>query len=169
MDYSLEEYLEMLEDLIDKGKTNPFSKRVSIDKRRILEILEDMRLNLPDELRQAQRITDDRDKIIDDAKNKAASIIREGESQAQEMLSEHVLSKQAEAHARAIVDEAKRMARNIRISAFEYVDDMLAVTSDSMRDALMSFTSHFRAVEDDVAKSLDIIYENRQELMNSKG
>jgi vacuolar-type H+-ATPase subunit H len=163
------DYLDTLEDLIENTKTNPFSNKISIEKDRIFDLISEMRMNLPHEMKQAQRIIDDHDKIIGDAQNKAASILREGENRAKEMLGDHALCKQAEEKAREILDEAKQDAREMRLGAYEYADGLLAKAETTLREAMDHFTAQFRAIEDSVSETIDIIYENRQELQNSRG
>ncbi|MCL2461655.1 MAG: ATPase, partial [Defluviitaleaceae bacterium] len=72
---SLMDFLDELEELVESCKSVPFSNRVAVEKDRILDIVRDIRLNIPVELRQAQRILDEHDKIVNEANVKASSIL----------------------------------------------------------------------------------------------
>ena len=63
--------LELLEDIIEEGSKLPFGNKVMIDKSKALEILRDVRISLPDEVKQAEWINTERQRIIDDAKEEA--------------------------------------------------------------------------------------------------
>jgi len=161
---SLLDYLEMLEDLIEGSKTMPFSNKVSLDKEQIFDIIADMRLNLPNEIRHAQKIIEDHDRIINDAKNKAAQILKEAEHNAQEMADEHEIYKQALEQSRDLMDETKKAARDMRLSAIDYADEILLKTENAIRESMSSMNLQYRAIEDSFSETIEVLYSNRQEL-----
>ncbi len=165
---SLLDYLDMLEDLLERSKAVPFSNRISIDKERVFDLVSEMRLNLPNEMRQAQRIIEDHDKIIADAKNKAASIIKEAEHKAQELTDEHEIYKLAVEQSRELMEDTKRSARDMRLSAVDYADEILSKTENAIRDCLSNITAQYRVVEDNLSDTIEVLYSNRQELRGNK-
>ena len=76
---ALIDYLDMLEDKIESARALPFSNKISIEKESLLDIISEMRMNIPNEIRQAQRIIFDHDNILKDAKEQAVRIISEAE------------------------------------------------------------------------------------------
>lgn len=161
---SIYDYLEKLEDVLDNSKAIPFSNKISVDKEELFEIISDIRLNLPGVIKQAQRLSDSCDKIINDANNKANSIIREAEDNAQRLVMESEITKLANQQASVIMEEAKQTAREMRIGAVEYADELLANVEKSIKDSLDAFNKTSKQVDEFMANELNIIYENRQEL-----
>ena len=164
---SLLDYLEMLEDLIEGSKTMPFSNKVSLDKEQIFDIIADMRLNLPNEIRHAQKIIDDHDRIINDAKSKAAQILSEAEHRSQEMADEHEIYKLAVEQARELMDDTKKSARDMRLSSIDYADEILLKTENAIRESINSMNLQYRAIEDSFSETIEVLYSNRQELRGS--
>ncbi len=161
---SIFDLLDDLEDLLDKSASRPFTKKISIDKDEIFDIIGDIRLSLPGEIKQAQRIADNCDKIINDANNKAQSIIKDAEEKRERLISDHEISKKAREEAAVITSEAKDTAREMRIAAVEYADNLLAQTEQTIRAALDEFLRISRGTEDFLGKEIDLVYNNRQEL-----
>lgn len=161
---SLLDYLEMLEDLIEGSKTMPFSNKVSLDKDQIFDIISDMRINLPNEIRHAQKIIDDHDRIINDAKNKASQILKEAEHRSQEMADEHEVYKAAMEQARDLMDDTKKSARDMRLSAIDYADEILLKTENAIRESMNNMNLQHRAIEDSFSETIEVLYSNRQEL-----
>ena len=85
---SIFDLLDELEDMLDSAPTKAFSKKISIDRDALFELIGDIRLSLPVEIKQAQRIADNCDKIINDANNKAQSIIKDAEEKCERLISE---------------------------------------------------------------------------------
>ncbi|MCL2852739.1 MAG: hypothetical protein FWE20_06875 [Defluviitaleaceae bacterium] len=161
---SLVDYLDMLEDLIEGSRTVPFSNKVSLDKDQIFEIISDMRLNLPNEIRNAQKIIDDHDRIINDAKSKAAQIIRDAEHEQQQMVDDHQVYKLAVEQANELMDETRKSARDMRLSSIDYADEILLKTENSLRESMNSINMQYRAIEDSFGDTIEVLYSNRQEL-----
>lgn len=161
---SIFDMLDALEDLLDDAKAMPFSNKVGINRDEFFEILSDIRLNLPGEIKQAQRIAADCDKIINDAHNKANAILKEAEDRSERLTGEHEITKMAKEQAAMIIDEAKATAREMRIGAVEYADEILANTEQAIKETLDNFSKQSRMAEDFFAREIDVIYDNRQEL-----
>jgi len=171
----IEDLLSQMEDVLEDAKNVPFSSKVSVDKTAIYDIIDALRIvvadvqkDLPNEIVQARRVISDSDKILNDARNKASMVIKSAESEIQKMTDDHEITKLATAQATQIVEEGKRNARELRINAMEYADEILAKTEDIIRDAADSFTRHSREAESFFSDTVDTIYGNRQELRGVK-
>ncbi|MBR3920380.1 MAG: hypothetical protein IKJ47_00430 [Oscillospiraceae bacterium] len=80
---NIDEILEMIDDTLDKGATVPFSgKKVMVDADKIRDLLNEIRVNLPQEIKQAKLIVMDRKTIISDANEEAETIVRKAEERA---------------------------------------------------------------------------------------
>lgn len=117
--------MDVLEEIVVKGGHIPFSGRCLIEKTEALELLKEMRSRLPEDMKQAKRIIDDRQKILLDAQKEANNIIHEAESKVQLLIDDNKITKQATEQAREIVDNAQKKAREIRLGARDYIDGML--------------------------------------------
>ena len=72
--------LETLEDILERSKSVPFTEKAIVDKEEVLEIIKDVRLKLPDELKQAKWIKEERQRILLEAEKEADEIVKEAEN-----------------------------------------------------------------------------------------
>lgn len=165
---SLLDYLDIFEDLLDNGKAVPFSNKTSVNREKMYDIINEIRLNIPNEIRQAQKIIEDHDRIINDAKTKAAAIIREAENDAKMMTNSHEIYKMATEQASEIMEEAKKSARDMRLNAMDYADEILAKTESMIREAMGNLEQQHRIMDDYFSRTVDVLYQNRQELRGNK-
>jgi len=161
----LYEYLDDMEDVLDaSGKANPFSTKIAVDKGRLIDIISDIRMSLPNEFKQAQRTIADQDKIIAEAKNRADNIIRNADAEAKALASDHEIFRRASEDAVEILDEAKREAKEYRLTAVGYVDDLLEQAESQIKQAMDNMEKQHRILMEYFHQTVDVIYENRQEL-----
>lgn len=119
---SIEEILEDMSELLDKAAAVPFSPHKSvIDAERMRDLITDARLNVPQEVRQAQNIAYDRDRIIKDAETRAEKIIQQAEERAKTMVEEEAIVKEAKKRALEAVTKAKGESDAIREATDNYV------------------------------------------------
>jgi len=119
------ELLSELEEIIEKGFEIPIVKKTFIDKERVMEIINDISLQLPDELRVAKSIAEDSKRIIQDAQKQADAKIKEAEHKIMALVDEHEITKQATANANDIISKAQKDGREIKLAAIKYADDLL--------------------------------------------
>ena len=128
--------LEELEDLLEKSKGLPFTHKSLVDKEEILEIIKEIRLKLPDELKQAKWIKEERQRILVEAQNEADEIIKEAENRIISMIDEHEITKKAYEKKVEIIETANEMSREIKSGTEEYADGILAGIEVALEDAL---------------------------------
>jgi hypothetical protein len=112
--------LDQLEEVLGAGSRLPLTSRTLVDEQEILDILDQIRVSIPDELKAARRLTQDRDQVISDAHAEAERILRDAEAHAAERVAEHNLSRSAEMRAADIEDRALRRAADTRREADAY-------------------------------------------------
>lgn len=166
MESSIYSLLDTLEDIVENAKAIPLTQKVSVAKDDLFEIIGEIRLNLPGEIKQATRIVNGSEKIIDEANAKANSIIRDAEAEAERMILDHEITKRAKEEAEAIMMEARAKAENMRIGSIEYANQMLENTETQIKSILDNFTKRANGVQDFLNTELDAIYGERQELRN---
>lgn len=114
-----------MEDILEDSSTIPLSGKVLVDKEELLEIIKEIRIKLPDEIKQAEWIKDERQRILAEAQNEADSMISEVKSHIEELVEEDEITKKAKYRAEEILDKSKTNAKEIRIGAREYGDELL--------------------------------------------
>lgn len=119
---SIEEILEDMVELLDKATAVPFASHKSvIDTERMRELIDDARLNVPQEVKHAQMVEFDRDRIIKEAEAKAEKIVRQAEERAKAIVDEEVIVKEAKKRALEAVTKAKNESDAIREATDNYV------------------------------------------------
>lgn len=123
--YSIEDLIEMLEDIIHDATRVPFGKRSMVDVDKINDIVSDMRMVLPMEIQQAQKVVSDKNSIISEAKREAESIIRKAEQRRAELIEENDVMKEARRRATEIISSAQSRSTDLRVSTNDFADKML--------------------------------------------
>ena len=119
------EIIDKLEEKIDKAMNIPIINRSLMDKEDLLADIEDIRLQLPEELKQARWMKEERKKIISEAQQEAESIIKAAEEKTIQMVQEHEITKKAYERATGMIDSAKENAQETRRQTLEYCDELL--------------------------------------------
>jgi hypothetical protein len=170
----LREYIGKIEDILDVARTVPLSRKVSIDKDEMHDVLdqvimlvEDMQKDLPSEISHAKRIISDSDKIVADSRNKAAAVIANANEQIEKLTEEHEITKRANEQAGIIIDEGRRSAREMRINAIEYAYEILEKSESTVREAIDMLSKRYNGVITEFSETADLLYNNRQELLGN--
>ena len=130
---SIEEILDQLDELIDRAWSLPLTGgRCVVDADKVRELLDDVRLNMPTEIRQAQSIVADRTEIVNTAKKEAEAIIARAEKRTAALVEEEEIVRQSRSKAAEIAQQAQQQSREMRQSAKEFVDNILKNTEESL-------------------------------------
>jgi len=142
--------LDILEDELESGVNVPFARKVLIDKERCMDIIKDIRLNLPDEIKQAELLKKERQRILVEAQKEAETIIKDAEQRIEALVDNHEITQRAYQQAREIIENCQNSAKEIRLGANEYADSLL------------------EQIENYLMEQIEILRKNRQELNNMK-
>jgi vacuolar-type H+-ATPase subunit H len=113
--------------LIENARSMPMSRaNCVVDRGQLIGALQQLRAELPTELRRAVALLDERDKIIDAGRREAERIISEGEAEHARLVSINEIVVSAEHEAARIVGEARAEAQRLREEVDDYVDTALA-------------------------------------------
>lgn len=134
--YSIEQLIEQLEDLMNEATRVPFNKKSMVDIDRMNDVIQEMRMVMPMEIQQAQKVVMDKNNIINSAKQEAESIIRKAEQLRAEMLNESDLVKEARRRATEMVSVEQSHCADLRSSTNDYIDKMLKRVIDLMANDL---------------------------------
>ena len=123
--------LETLEECLERAKTIPFTQKGIVDKEEILDIIKEIRLKLPDELKQAKWVKEERGRILVEAQKEADGIVKEAENRIISMIDEHEITRKAQ-----IIETANEMSREISKVTKEYADNILEKVETALQEAL---------------------------------
>jgi F0F1-type ATP synthase membrane subunit b/b' len=124
---NVDEILETIEEMLDKAVQVPFSgKKCLVDVEKLREWIDEIRLNLPSEIKQARNLVNDRKIILNDAKAEADSIIKKAEEKARNLVSQQEITRQAQEKANEIMANAQTKSKELRNTTNDYVDNMLS-------------------------------------------
>lgn len=134
---NVNEILDIMEEMLESAWAVPLSggKRV-IEVDRFEELIDDVRMNLPQEIKQAKLIVTDRKMILDDAKKEAEGIVKAAEERARRMVNEDEITKKAKAQAGEILATAQTQARELKRAANEFSESVLKNTEQGLMDAV---------------------------------
>ena len=137
MSSKIEQLIDEIEEYIDDCKYQPLSTtKIIVNKEQIDELLRELRMRTPDEIKRYQKIISNKEAILEDARAKAEALINEATIHTTQLINEHEIMQRAieqanaviadaSAKAQQIVDRAVEDAGNIRLGAIQYTDDML--------------------------------------------
>lgn len=117
--------IDQLEDIVENSFTLPIFNKTLINKDDVMELLSDLRLRLPEELKQAKYVKEERTRIIAEAHQEASNIIKSTEEQIEQMVNENEITKKAYEQANEIITNAQKNAREIRLGARQYTENLL--------------------------------------------
>ena len=183
----IEQLISEIEEYIDSCKYQALSNtKIIVNKEELEELLVELRLRVPDEIKKYQKIISQQDTILgdarsqadammEDAKKQADSIMAQANAQTSEMVNEHEIMQRAYAHAnevveqanmeaQAIVDKALADANDIRQGAISYTDEMLQSLQNILNHTMDGARGRFDSFMTSLQSSYDIVSSNRREL-----
>ena len=134
--------LDELEEYLEGGKTLPFTNKGIVDKEEMLEIIKEIRIKLPDELKQAKWIKEERNRILVEAQKEAEGIVKEAENRIISMIDEHEITRKAYEQKAQIIETANEMSREISKGTKDYADNILEKVETALQDALRTIENN---------------------------
>ncbi|MCM1090442.1 MAG: vacuolar family H+-ATPase subunit H [Butyrivibrio sp.] len=176
MNSRIEQLIDEIEEYIENCKPRFMSNtEIIVNKEEIDELLRELRMKTPDEIKRYQKIISNKEAILKDAKDKAEALINEATVHTNQLINEHEIMQQAYAQANEVVtmatvqaqeilDNATMEANAVRSAATQYMDDILAHLENVITSALQSSTNNYENLIGSLGQYRDIILSNRQEL-----
>lgn len=124
--------IDRLEEMISQATKVPLTGKVLMEPDELLALVDEMRELIPQEIRDANRIARDRESILRESREQAEQTVREAQALAAKLTSEAAVAKEAQSQADELIDQAKRVAREIRQNALEWADELFARTQPDM-------------------------------------
>jgi vacuolar-type H+-ATPase subunit H len=122
--------------------------KVWIDKEELEELIKKIRIALPDEIKEAEWVSREKERYIAQAQEEAKRILKEAENYAERLVREDQITARAEEDAHRIIDEAKQMSGEIETEALQYANQLL------------------ENLEDSLERTITVVHKGREELVN---
>lgn len=130
--------VDRLEALLNNGWRIPLTSNVIIDEDDYLDLIDQMRISIPEEIKQSKRIQQERDRVIAQAQEEAERTVALARDQASGLLNEHEVLQAAEVRGETIIERARREAEEIRLDADQYVIDVLSQLEEQLNSLLIT-------------------------------
>lgn len=165
---SVLELLDEMEDVLESGKAVPFSNKVTINRDDIAEIVREIRTNLPNEIKQSKWVIEERNKILIEAQKEADDMLKAAEERTMRMVDEAEVTKKAYDQASSIVESAKKTAKEMRLGAVEYAEDVLSDAESKLLQLKTAIFEESMKNDEYFANTLNILADNIRELGSSR-
>jgi cell division septum initiation protein DivIVA len=136
MGMDIQHLVDRLEDLIDEGRHMPFSRFTVIDEERALEIIDQMRISIPEEIEKAARVLGQRDRILAQANEEAARVVQQARERSDQMVDREAMVQAAQNRAANIVEQAHQEAATVMEDADNYVLGVLSNLEGQLAKAM---------------------------------
>lgn len=172
----IDQIISEIEEYIEGCSPFPLSSsKIVVVKEELEEMIGELRLKTPDEIKKYQKLLANKDQILNDANEQARSIIEAAQIHTNELVNEHEIMQRAYEQGQQYVDQAKIEAENIlnravedantiRFNAVKYTDEMLAKLQLIIEHTAQANTSRYEALMGDLNKTLEVIISNREAL-----
>lgn len=172
----IEQLIGEIEEYIDNCKFQPLSNtKILVNKEELEELLVELRLRIPDEIKKYQKIISNQDAILGEARVQADTMIQEATAQTNELVNEHEIMQRAYATANQVVEDANAQAQNIideaiaeansiRQASVQYTDDMLSNLQNIISRSMDNAQNRFNEFASSMQSSYEVVTSNRNEL-----
>lgn len=172
----IEQSIEDIYEFVESCKMQPLSStKVIVPKDELYDLLDELRMRAPEEIKRYKKVIANRDAILADAENRVAAMMEEARQKTENMINESDIMQQAYQQANTVVtqatDEANRMltkanqeSDQIRMNALLYTNDLLKAAELSLENAYNASMDHYKGLTETLKANLDIVRTNRAEL-----
>ena len=176
----IEQLIEEIYEFVESCKMQPLSStKVVVPKDQLYDLLDELRLRTPDEIKRYQKIISNRDAILQDAQEKANNMLAEAEAQTNALIDEHQIMQQAYYQANEVVNQATEQANQmlaqarqdadqIRLGALNYTNELLSEAEAVLSASYNNSKSQYEGLLESLKGSLDVIASNRSELVQDE-
>lgn len=170
------ELLEYLQEILDQAPKVPITGKSIIDKEEFNEIIDQIVNYLPDQLKRAQWVMSEKDRILTDAQKEYDEVKKETLEMMKQKVENHDIVKEAKARANEIIALAQRDAKVIRLGSRDYSDEILSQLDKELELKRIELLQNMQITFENVAKDIDsnltgacsVIKENIAELRSMK-
>ena len=175
----IEQLIDEIENFIDGCKHQALSNtKILVNKEEMEELLVELRMRVPEEIKKYQKIVNQQEAILEDARHQADAMISDATIQTNGMVDEHEITQRAteraneiiedaRAQAQEIVDAAVMDANTIRQGAVQYTDELLASVQTIVSNTANESQQRFNRMMDVLEQTFNVCQQNRSSLYQS--
>jgi cell division septum initiation protein DivIVA len=141
--------IDRLEELFNAAKAVPFTHNVVVDEDRMLELIDQMRIAIPEEVKKAQQVMAQRDRVMAQAQEEANRTLQLSRDKAEQLVQKDMIVQEAQRRADQIVSQARVEAESTRVDADNYVVDTLMQLQDQISKLSGQVSNGIRMVQED--------------------
>ena len=143
--------IDRLEELFNESKNIPLTRNVMVDEDRMLDIIDQMRIAIPEEVKKAQQLLGQRDRVLAQAQEEANRTLEIARQKADQLVTKDNILVEAQRRAEQITAHARAEAENTRGDADEYVIDSLTQLQAELERITNQVNNGIRTVQDEQA------------------
>lgn len=157
--------LEEIEEIVDTASGFPLTGKIMVDSEELLEIVREIRAELPQEMKQAQWLEGEQTRIQGEAKEKYETIIADAKAQADMLVDENEITRRAKEKAADILSTAEEKSTALKLGTYEYMDSILFDFQEKMEQLNATyFGDMFSKLETTFTGISDTLQANREEI-----
>jgi cell division septum initiation protein DivIVA len=141
--------IDRLEELFNDAKALPFTHNVVVDEDRMLELIDQMRIAIPEEVKKAQQVMAQRDRVMAQAQEEANRTVQLAREKADQMVQKEMIAQEAQRRAEQIVSQARAEAEATRADADNYVVDTLMQLQEQITKINSQVSNGIRMVQEE--------------------
>ena len=141
--------IDRLEELFNDAKAVPFTHNVVVDEDRMLELIDQMRIAIPEEVKKAQQLVAQRDRVMAQAQEEANRTLQIARDKADQLAQKDIIAQEAQRRADQILAQARAEAEGVRADADNYVLDTLMQLQDQIAKMSNQVNNGIRMMQED--------------------
>jgi hypothetical protein len=155
--------VDRLETLLNQSWRLPFTSNVVIQEDAFLDIIDQMRISIPEEVKQARRVTAERERLLEQTQEEADRMVSMAQEQITNLADDHEVMKAAFTKAEDIISDAHRSAEDIKTESDQYVLDVLSGLEEELMRLMTTVRNGIRQVQVSAAMSQSIADQEMEE------
>ena len=149
VEIEIQHLVDRLESLLNESWLIPLTSNRIINEEEYLDIIDQMRITIPAEIKQSKRVQQERERIIAQAQEEAERIVARAREQAANLTSEHEVLKTAETKVETVLEQAQQQAEDVKAGADDYAIEVLSELEEHLMVFLTTVRNGLKAVQRD--------------------
>ena len=141
--------IDRLEELFNESKTIPLTRNVMVDEDKMLDIIDQMRIAIPEEVKKAQQLLGQRDRVLAQAQEEANRTLEIARQKAEQLVAKDMVAVEAQRRADQILSQARADGEGVRADADDYVINSLRQLEEELERNLNQVRNGIRTVEEE--------------------
>jgi len=146
--------VDRLENLIANSRRMPLVNQIIIKEGEILNIVDQMRTSIPDEIKQARRVIQEKERILAQAQADASTLLARAREETERVMNREGLLRAAEARSQELVRQAEEQAKDVVRQAEEHTEQLKVDADGYVTETLRNLKDHLASVEMDISRSI---------------